>query len=298
MLSRAAQPVRFARERAPLLASHGPLFNGQPVAMAIDPDARYPDARSHRLKLGLLLPATNTSSEHEIWTLLVRNRQLPAMDGIGVHATGVVTPDPRIGNAVELAAYRDQFLAGLEAAVPQALLAVPDHLILGMSLEHILSGLDAVQAPAERLVARSSLPVTAWHDAADAALRAVNARRIALITPFDPAGNANARRMFTELGHEVVADFGFACATARHVAHVPDWAKEQAILQHLVPPGASVDAVVQCGTNMSLIDVAERLEPRLGIPIISINAALLWHALRANGISAALAGGGILLSHS
>ena len=33
-----------------------------------------------------------------------------------------------------------------------------------------------------------------------------------------------------------------------------------------------LDAIVQCGTNMSLIDVSERLEPVLGIPILGINA--------------------------
>jgi len=29
-----------------------------------------------------------------------------------------------------------------------------------------------------------------------------------------------------------------------------------------------LDAVVQCGTNMSLIDVSEKLEPVVGIPIL------------------------------
>ena len=36
------------------------------------------------------------------------------------------------------------------------------------------------------------------------------------------------------------------------------------------------DAVVQCGTNLSFVNLAERLEHEVGIPIIAINAA--WHA--------------------
>lgn len=46
---------------------------------------------------------------------------------------------------------------------------------------------------------------------------------------------------------------------------------------------------------MSLIQVSERLEPMLGIPLIGINAALLWYALRENGITDPLIGAGALL---
>ncbi len=54
-------------------------------------------------------------------------------------------------------------------------------------------------------------------------------------------------------------------------------------------------AVVQCGTNMSLVQVSERLEPILGIPVIGINSALLWHALRQNGVNEPLLAAGRLL---
>ncbi|HYF06589.1 MAG TPA: arylmalonate decarboxylase, partial [Acetobacteraceae bacterium] len=56
-----------------------------------------------------------------------------------------------------------------------------------------------------------------------------------------------------------------------------------------------LDAVVQCGTNMSMIQVAERLEPVIGIPILGINAVTFWYALRESGIEGALRGAGRLL---
>lgn len=279
---------RRVRPKAPILATSGPVLNGRPVAIGIDPEARYPDVRSHRLKLGLLVPATNTSMEHELWTLLGRNAGRPGLEGIGIHTTPVVTPVPRFGNATELAAYRDQFLAGLTEALPVAELAEPDHMILGMSLEHILHGLEAVRASVQAARAQSRVRMTSWDEAADAALTLLGARRIALLTPFDATGNGNAARMFSDLGYDVTATFGFSCSLARHVAHLPDWAKEKAILEHLAPPGAEIDAVVQCGTNMGLIDVAARLEPIIGVPILGINAALLWHALCVCGITASL----------
>lgn len=50
-----------------------------------------------------------------------------------------------------------------------------------------------------------------------------------------------------------------------------------------------MDAIVQCGTNLSLMQVTTtRLEPQIGIPILGINAATFWYALRENGIAAPL----------
>jgi len=87
----------------------------------------------------------------------------------------------------------------------------------------------------------------------------------------------------------------FSCASALHIAHIPDWAKEKAILELLANDGNKLDAVVQCGTNMSLIDVSEKLEPVVGIPILGINAVTFWYALRENGFEGALVGAGRLL---
>lgn len=280
----------------PSLAPPGVVYNGEPAAGfgGIGQGQSYPDARSFRLKLGLLLPVTNTTMEHELWSIL-RGNSGHGLDGVGLHTANVLTPRPRFGNRAELEEYRKQFLRGLGAAVDQALMAAPDALIMGMSLEHILTGLDEVGSPVAEIKARSGLSIASWHDAAAAALGRFEARRIGLLTPFDKHGNANASRMFEELGFEVVGSVGFSCSLAQHIAHIPDWAKEKAIFELLATPANRLDAVVQCGTNMSLVQISQRLEPILGIPVIGINSALLWYALRQNGIADRLVGSGSLL---
>ena len=45
---------------------------------------------------------------------------------------------------------------------------------------------------------------------------------------------------------------------------------------------------------MSLIEVSEKLEPVVGIPILGINAVTFWYALRENGFEGALVGAGRL----
>lgn len=251
----------------------------------------YPDVRSFRHKFGLVVPATNTSMEHELWSLVFRG---DGLKGVGLHASPVLTPRPKLETEDDLLEYRRQFLDGLRSAVDAALLAQPQSMIMGMSLEHILSGIEAVRVPVAEMEAYSGLSWATWHDAIEAALRAFGAKRIGLLTPFDAMGNENATRMFEDLGFEVVASFGFACADALAIAHVPDWAKEEAILEQLATRGNRLDAVVQCGTNMSLIDVAERVEPVIGIPILGINAVTFWYALRQHGFDQRLSGAGRL----
>lgn len=281
----------------PALASPGVIHDGRMAEGfgAIDSARGYPDVRSYRRKFGLVVPATNTSMEHDLWSMVFRNPGPKGLRGVGFHTASVITPRPTLETAEDLLEYKRQFLSGMRAAVDAALLAEPQYMILGMSLEHILSGLDAIRASTSEIETYSGLAWATWHDAVAAALRKYAATRIGILTPFDRKGNEFATRMFEELGFEVVSSVGFSCANALHIAHVPDWAKEKAILELLATDANRLDAVVQCGTNMSVLDVAERLEPVIGIPILGINAVTFWYALRENGFAGPLRGGGRLL---
>lgn len=264
-------------------------------AFALPDLEQAPDERSFRQRLGLLLPATNTTLEHDLWSLIIRNQHLEQLQGVGLHATAVASPAHALRNARDRERYGRLFLAGLAAAADTALMAQPHRLILGMSLEHVVSGLEAIRAPANGLRSRTGLPCTSWDEAVAAALERLGVRRIALLTPFDRDGTDSAAGMFRALGYEVVAALALACTDARHIARVPQWAKENAVYALLAASGGRADALVQCGTNMSMLETAERLEPRTGVPILGINPVLLWHALRESGVSAPLAGGGLLL---
>jgi maleate isomerase len=280
----------------PALVPPGVVHDGRKAENfgEIDLAARYPDVRSFRRKFGLIVPATNTSMEHELWSIIFKNQEPRGLRGIGLHTARVVTPNPKLESKQDLLDYRKQFLGGLNAAVDAVSLARPQYMIMGMSLEHIIAGIEAIRAPVRDIEAYSGLSWATWHDAIQAALRRYQAKRIGLLTPFDKAGNDSATRMFEELGFEVVSSVGFSCANARHIAHIPDWAKEKAIQELLATEVHQLDAVVQCGSNMSLIDVTEKLEPVIGIPILGINAVTFWYALRENGFEGSLKGAGRL----
>ena len=279
----------------PVLVPPGVIYNGEPAPnfgdLGVTRD--YPDVRSFKRKFGLVIPATNTSAEHELWSLIFQNPGQLA--GVGIHTSTVVTPRPVLDSAEAVDAYRAQFLGGLKTAADTALLAEPHHMIMGMSLEHILDGVDEIRRSVAGIEEHTGLAWATWHDAASAALGKLSARRIGLLTPFDAPGNRRAARMFHDLGVEVIASVGFSCANALHIAHVPDWAKERAVLELLATEANRLDAIVQCGTNMSFAHLAERLEPVIGIPLLGINAVTFWHALRQSGLTGPIQGGGRLL---
>ena len=56
-----------------------------------------------------------------------------------------------------------------------------------------------------------------------------------------------------------------------------------------------VEALVQVGTNVSMVQLADEAERWLRKPVIAINAATWWMALRDNGIEDKVYGCGRLL---
>ena len=255
----------------------------------------YQDTLSFRRRFGLLVPATNTIMEQELWGMIFANQGPNELRGVGIHTTTVSIPRPDVGTAEGLENFKQQFLGGLESAVAEALLAAPQYLIMGISLEHILMGIGMVRETMAQTERYCSLGWSTEHEAIKKALECFGAKRIGLLTPWERIGNGSATRMFEDLGFEVVSSVGFSCQNVQHIAHIPDWAKEKAIMELLATAENRLDAIVQCGTNMSLNAVLERLEPVVGIPIIGVNAAIFWYALRENGFQGPHKGGGRLL---
>ena len=255
----------------------------------------YQDALSFRRRFGLLVPATNTIMEQELWGMIFANQGPDELRGVGIHTTTVSIPRPEVGTAEGLENFKLQFLGGLESAVAKALLAPPQYLIMGISLEHILTEIGPIRETMAKTETYCPLGWSTEHEAIKSALDCYGAKRIGLLTPWEKIGNGSATRMFEDLGFEVVSSVGFSCGNVQHIAHIPDWAKEKAIMELLATAENRLDAIVQCGTNMSLNAVLERLEPVVGIPIIGVNAAIFWYALRENGFQGPLKGGGRLL---
>ncbi len=88
----------------PALAPPGVVHNGKKAENfgEIDSSRGYPDVRSFRRKFGLLIPATNTSMEYELWSIIFKNQGTHGLRGVGLHTTNVLTPKPKLETAEDL----------------------------------------------------------------------------------------------------------------------------------------------------------------------------------------------------
>jgi maleate isomerase len=77
------------------------------------------------------------------------------------------------------------------------------------------------------------------------------------------------------------------------IAHVTERELREAICE---VDGPEVEAIVQVGTNLAMARLAATAEFWLDKPVVAINTATYWWALRRNGIGDKIDGYGSLLS--
>ncbi|PIE12534.1 MAG: Asp/Glu racemase [Rhodobacterales bacterium] len=128
--------------------------------------------------------------------------------------------------------------------------------------------------------ARVTNPLTAVIEA----LHAVNARRIAFVSPYVAEVNAPMRARLAEAGFETVAEASFAQSDDWIVARITEFSTRTTVER--VVKSMDCDAVFTSCTNLRSFGIIEQIEASLGVPVISSNLALLWHMLVLSGVDA------------
>lgn len=243
------------------------------------------DVLGWRMKFGVLGPSTNTIVQPDF--------EMMRPPGVTNHYSRIFTPNAQ-------AVSNDSFIAGAILigentldAVHSVMTSSPDYLVMGMSAVTFFNGVagaDAFQAKVEKA---SGVNISIGSHSCTAALKAYgNVKRIAFLSPYYPAANEQVRRYFTESGFEVVRDLCLECKSWTAIAEVPE-SVLRIKLREL--DGDDVDAIIQVGTNLSMVRLAAAAELWLGKPVIAINTATYWHALRQNKIMDKIPGLGRLL---
>ena len=237
------------------------------------------------LRFGVIVPSTNTVVEDEF------NRIRPR--GVSYHSGRIFIRNERLDSDESFEAFLEDLRVEIDAAIRSVVTCRPDYLIMGMSAETFWGGVDGNRKFLDFVKERSGLDVSTGASACKAALAQYRGvRRIAVITPYQPVGDEQVRTFFTQLGFEVTEVLGLKCETATAIADVTP---EEIAAAFRAVDGPEVDALVQAGTNLAAIPTATALEQELGKPVLAINLATLWHALRTNGIDDRLPGFGSLL---
>lgn len=243
------------------------------------------DVLGYRGVWGVLAPSTNTVVEPDFYRM--------GVPGVTSHVGRIHIRDQNLSNNDDFEGLLVQIRQEIEAACDRVLTADPDYLVMGMSAETFWGGIDGAQQFQEHIESYTGKRLATGAEACRRALEIFDAKRIAVVSPYQPIGDENVKRYFTEIGHEVVHIRGLRCPSAVAIARVEEETLRKTIEDEL--DGPDVDAIVQVGTNLSMVGLADELEQKLQKPVIAINAATWWLALRENGFDDQLTGFGTLL---
>jgi maleate isomerase len=251
--------------RGSAMASPGPPPSKAPVALS----CRLDDGIARRAALGLIVLATDQTLEHEA-------RRLLDLDGVALYHS-------RIANDPQITPESLRAMAGRITAAAALLLP-------GMPLDVIAYGCTSAamvigEAEVAALIraARPGIACTTPITAAFAALQALGARRIALLTPYREDINHFMRSYIQERGVAVPAMGSFNEPDDSRAARIDATSIRSAALALGRHP--EVDAVFVSCTSLRLIEALPGIEAELGKPVTSSNHALAWHCLRLAGIA-------------
>lgn len=243
------------------------------------------DVLGWRQKFGIIGPSTNTIVQ-------------PDYDDMRV--TGVTNHYSRIWTPNAQAVSNETFMAGTKViadnvldAVDRVMTCSPSYLVMGMSAITFYGGAAGADEFEKKLADRSGVGISIGSHSVRDALKAYGAKRVAFLSPYFPAANTEVRNYLTECGFEILRDVCLECPSWTAIAEVTP-ATLRGVLRDL--DGDDVDALLQVGTNLSMARLAAEAEDWLEKPVIAINTATYWHALRRNGIEDKVQGFGRLLA--
>ncbi len=240
-----------------------------------------------RARIGIAIPSTNIAVEYDC------QRVLP--EGVTWHFGRFYIEVRDLSDDAGFLRFVEAIQDTIPLAMRDLVTAEITHAMMGMSAETFWGGRagnDAFQARIREIIG-PDMGLSTGADAAAAALDAFGIKTIAVLTPYQPVADDQVRTFFGESGYEIKRLHGLKCDSAHGIANTPRERVLDVVVNEL--DGDDVDAIVQVGTNLSTIDLFPALEHQLGKPMIAINVALIWHALRGAGVEDKFFGRGRLL---
>jgi maleate isomerase len=218
-------------------------------------------------RIGLIIPSSNRMVEQEMVRHLPPGvtAHVARLRMTGAHRVGIDEILPRIADAA--------------ATLVDARCDVVAFHCTANSTAEGLGGEDKLMAALRQAGAPWA---TTTAGAIRAALAAVCARRIVLITPYTQATTDHEAEFLHSAGYEVLAARGYALKGSDEYCGTPApfW-RDRAI--EMARPDA--DCYLLSCANISTFPVIEDIEQKLGRPVVSSNQAVIFDALRLLGMT-------------
>jgi maleate isomerase len=243
------------------------------------------DRLGYRCKMGIIIPAFNSTMQPE----------LDAMRPPGVthHVARIDIADGPLTSDREQIDLVERIGPGVPTALHQVLQIAPSIILHGISIPTFWEGPTAARRMQAHLEGLAGIAVIVGSIACERALERIGRpRRIAIVTPYQPVGDDSVRKYFEALNYEICALHSLQRSGHQNIAHA---GTAEIIAAFKTVAESEPQAILQVGTNLAAIDLAEETERWLGVPTIAINTAIYWAGLRQCGIHDQLHGFGRLL---
>ncbi|MEN3293928.1 MAG: maleate isomerase [Burkholderiales bacterium] len=217
-------------------------------------------------RFGVLAPPGNIAMERELPSLL------PA--GVTLNHNRLSRPGNGITSESLLA-----MANSIERAAHDLAQAHPEIILYGCTSGSFLAGVGREAEIAQRIADMTGIAAVTTSTAVIAALRAVKAQRVFMVTPYPDDINAHEVEFLAHYGIAVGGSDTFRCQTSEAIRAVASEQVGDLVLRHKADI-AQCDAVFISCTNLLTTDQIDRLEGELGKPVISSNQASLWTVLR------------------
>jgi maleate isomerase len=217
------------------------------------------------LRIGLIIPSVNRLTEPQMRKF--------APDGVEVHVTRLRMTGASHVPLVELLPYiREATLALDDAGC--------DAIVFHCTAASMEAGLDGERQVLDTMRSVTGAHIATTATATVAALRAINARRIALFSPYVAATHQHEIDFLAEAGVEVIGGRCLGFENGKDFIRVTP---EEWLRMAEAETSAEADGVFLSCTNIRAPEIIEPLERALQRPVVSSNQAVLWYALRACG---------------
>ena len=247
------------------------------------------DYLAWRMAFGVATPSTNTLVQPEY------GEMRPA--GITNLLGRMVIHERPVSSSEDFNQLVEDIDRALEPAVASVMDARPNAFVLGISALAVWGGNkewgEHLKARI-RKVAGHDIPVALASDAVVAALRAYGVKcRIAVMEPYYPSIEPRLQGVLGGFGYEILR---FNHMRGSNPASYSVLTAQDMIRAMRSIDGDDIEAIVQFGANLPMGRLADEAERWLDKPVISVNVATYWHALRMNGINDRIRGFTRLLS--
>ena len=240
------------------------------------------DVLGWRKVFAVIAPSTNTIVQPDMEAMR------PA--GVTNHFRDMYVENPTALSDRDFVAGTDKIGLALSDALRTAVTCAPDYLVMGVSAISFVGGRAGGDDFIRQVEDATGLRTSVGSRSVVAALEACGGiKRVAFVSPYYPSANAQVRRYLEDSGFAVQRDIPLQCTSWRDIAQQPE-SRLVKVLREL--DGDDVDAIIQVGTNLSMARLAASAEVWLGKPVIAINTATYWHALRMVGINDRMSGFG------